>query len=102
MSAGKRTQPETLTLRERYSEDVSEDLHQAEDGTRIVQVMEQRVFSVTEVFLKDHGIATRVFEQQVNQVLNSYVIIGSNNMAAGQNSQAGENNMQAGPTQGVQ
>ena len=96
VSTVKQALPETLTLRERYSVDVSDDLHQAEDGTRIVQVMEQRIFSVTEIFLKDHGIATRAFEQQVNQVLNSYVIIGSNNnMAAGQNSQAGDNNTQA-------
>jgi hypothetical protein len=82
--------PETKTLRERYSVDTSDDLHQAEDGVRMIQIMEQRVFAVTETFLKDHGISTHQFEQQVSQVLNSYVIIGSNNnMTAAPNSQAG-------------
>jgi hypothetical protein len=82
--------PETKTLRERYSVDTSDDLHQSEDGVRMIQIMEQRVFAVTETFLKDHGISTQQFEQQVSQVLNSYVIIGSNNnMTAAPNSQAG-------------
>ena len=84
---------EKVTLRERYSVDTKNDLHQAEDGVRIIQVMEQRVFAVTETFLKEHGIATHQFERQVGQVLNSYVIIGSNNnVAAAANSQAGNGN----------
>jgi len=84
---------ETFTLREQYSVDTEDDLHQAEDGVRIIQVMEQRVFAVTEIFLEEHGIATGQFEQQVGQVLNSYVIIGSNNnVAAAANAQAGNHN----------
>jgi hypothetical protein len=90
--------PKTKTIRERYSVDTSDDLHQTEDGVRIIQVMEQRVFTVTKTFLKQHGIATQQFEQQVNQVLNSYVIIGSNNnMTAAPNSQAGNNNTGMAP-----
>jgi hypothetical protein len=96
-------QPKTMTLRERYSVKTSSDLHQAEDGTRIIQIMEQRVFSVTEIFLKDRGIATHTFQQQANQVLNSYVIIGSNNnMAAAPNAQAGNLPDQGRQSQGGQ
>jgi hypothetical protein len=90
-SASEDDPPETQTLRERYSVDTADDMHQTEDGVRWIQIMEQRVFAVTEIFLKDHGISTARFEQQVSQVLNSYVIIGSNNnLAAGANSQAGD------------
>ncbi|HEV2639915.1 MAG TPA: hypothetical protein VGX23_32580 [Actinocrinis sp.] len=88
---------EARTLRERYSVDAKEDLHQAEDGVRMIQVMEQRVFAVTETFLRDHNIATHQFQQQVSQVLNSYVIIGdNNNMAASPNAQAGDHNVNVG------
>jgi hypothetical protein len=90
-SASEDDPPETKTLRERYSVDTADDMHQTEDGVRWIQIMEQRVFAVTETFLTDHGISTKKFEQQVSQVLNSYVIIGSNNnMTAAENSQAGD------------
>ena len=97
-------QEPTRTLRERYAVETSQDLHQIEDGLRITQVMEQRVFAVTETFLDEHGIATKQFQQQVSQVLNSYVIIegSNNNVATGNGSLAGNNNATAPKqTQGV-
>jgi hypothetical protein len=86
----------TRSLREAYAKDITEDLHQQEDAARILQVMEQRVFSVVETFLDERGIATARFRAQVDQVINSYITVtgDNNNVASGMGATAG--NMGAG------
>jgi hypothetical protein len=93
--------PTTLSLREKYAKEFSEDLHQDEDGLRIIQVLEQRVFTVVETFLDEHGIATRQFREQANHVINSYVMVtgDNNNIATGAGAHAGNSATSPAPAQ---
>jgi len=93
----------TRSLREAYAKDATEDLHQREDGARIVQVMEQRVFTVVETFLDEHGIATARFRAQADQVINSYIMFtgDNNNVAVGSGARAGNPAAAQGPQQGA-
>jgi hypothetical protein len=91
--------PTTRSLRERYAKEATDDLHQRHDGSRIIQVIEQRVFTVVEAFLDEHGIATARFRAQADQVISTYITVNgsNNNIAAGTGSSAG--NSPAQPAQ---
>lgn len=81
----------TRSLREAYAKERTDDLHQRHDGSRIIQVMEQRVFTVVETFLDEHGIATARFRAQADQVISTYITVSgsNNNIATGAGSNAG-------------
>jgi hypothetical protein len=91
--------PATRSLRETYAKQATDDLHQRHDGSRIIQVIEQRVFTVVETFLDEHGIATERFRAQADQVISTYITVNgsNNNIATGAGSSAGNN--QAQPAQ---
>jgi hypothetical protein len=68
--------PRIMSPRERYSQVYATNMHHVEDADRIIQVMELKIFEVTETFLKNQGVDTKDYEQQVQILIQNSVIAG--------------------------
>ena len=59
-----------ISLREHCGRAAPADMHQREDATRYVDILQARMFSTVRAFLADHGLATGEFLRQVVQIQN--------------------------------
>ncbi len=69
--------------REHYAQDSIDNMHQAEDSSRIIAILEQKIISVTMDFLRDHNIDIGEYEQQVQNYLVQQYTVGTGNIIAG-------------------
>ncbi|MEV0493035.1 hypothetical protein [Streptomyces atratus] len=68
-----------VSLRDRYSTEEVTDMHQSDDAKRHVVLMETCVFRTVAAYLRDLGIDTTAYDQQVAAVTNNIQIYGDNN-----------------------
>ncbi|WP_234433205.1 hypothetical protein [Streptomyces sp. NRRL WC-3549] len=68
-----------VSLRDRYSTEEVTDMHQSDDAKRHVVLIETCVFRAVASYLRDRGIDTTSYDQQVAAVTNNIQIYGDNN-----------------------
>lgn len=68
-----------VSLRDRYSTEEVTDMHQSDDAKRHVVLMETCVFRTVAAYLRDLGVDTTAYDQQVAAVTNNIQIYGDNN-----------------------
>ncbi|MGW4701106.1 hypothetical protein [Streptomyces sp. NPDC004285] len=76
---GRAEEEDPVSLRDRYSTEEVTDMHQSDDAKRHVVLMETCVFRTVAVYLRDLGIDTTAYDQQVAAVTNNIQIYGDNN-----------------------
>ncbi|MEU9057896.1 hypothetical protein AB0D13_03095 [Streptomyces sp. NPDC048430] len=76
---GRAEEEDPVSLRDRYSIEEVTDMHQSDDAKRHVVLMETCVFRTVAVYLRDLGIDTTLYDQQVAAVTNNIQIYGDNN-----------------------
>jgi hypothetical protein len=64
-----------VSIREEYAQDEPDDLIQREDELRLISVIQARVFSTVEEFLREHGVDTGEFRSQALFVLQNSVLV---------------------------
>ncbi|MFK4692207.1 hypothetical protein [Streptomyces pristinaespiralis] len=67
-----------VSVREHFSMSAISDMHQSDDERRLVVLMESCVFDAVSSFLKDHGIDSGSFDQQVSVIINNIQVFGDN------------------------
>ncbi|MFK4598126.1 hypothetical protein [Streptomyces pristinaespiralis] len=67
-----------MSVREHFSMSAISDMHQSDDERRLVVLMESCVFDAVSSFLKDHGIDSGNFDQQVSVIINNIQVFGDN------------------------
>ena len=72
-----------LTIRERYAQPISDNVHQAEDADRILRVIELKVIRVTMDYLRDHNVDTGDFEVRITTHVQTNTIYGTGNIITG-------------------
>ncbi|MFI8103316.1 hypothetical protein [Streptomyces sp. NPDC086023] len=85
----RREEKDPVSLRDRYSFEEILDMHQSDDATRHVVLMETCAFRTVAEFLKERGVDTALYEKQVATVINTIQVFGDNTapiqaVAAGQ------------------
>jgi hypothetical protein len=82
------------STREYYARPYVSNMHQAEDSTRAIQVIEEKIFTATMDFLREHNVDVNEYEKQVQNIIyNSGVYnTGNNNQINNNNPQGGGNN----------
>ncbi|MEW2130447.1 hypothetical protein [Streptomyces sp. NPDC005435] len=68
-----------VSIRDRYSTEEVTDMHQSDDAKRHVVLIETCVFRTVASYLRDRGIDTTAYDQQVAAVTNNIQIYGDNN-----------------------
>ncbi|WP_406137712.1 hypothetical protein [Streptomyces sp. NBC_01089] len=76
---GRAEEDDPVSLRDRYSTEEVTDMHQSDDAKRHVVLMETCVFRTVATYLRDLGIDTTAYDQQVAAVTNNIQIYGDNN-----------------------
>ncbi|MFD7866348.1 hypothetical protein [Streptomyces sp. NPDC059783] len=76
---GRVDEEDPVSLRDRYSIEEVTDMHQSDDAKRHVVLMETCVFRTVAAYLRDLGIDTTAYDQQVAAVTNNIQIYGDNN-----------------------
>jgi hypothetical protein len=71
------------STREYYARPYVNNMHQGEDSRRAIQVIEEKVFTVTMDFLKDHNVDVADYEKQVQNIIYNNTISGSGNITSG-------------------
>ena len=67
--------PRLLIPREAYAQIEPENVAQHDDALRIINIVQTRVFDMTEQFLRDHGIDTDEFASQVQIIMQNSVLV---------------------------
>ncbi|MGW7287783.1 hypothetical protein ACWGH4_20110 [Streptomyces sp. NPDC054847] len=67
-----------VSVREHFSMAEISDMHQSDDERRLVVLMESCVFDAVSSFLKEHGIDSGNFDQQVSVIINNIQVFGDN------------------------
>jgi hypothetical protein len=84
--------PRAGSMRERYALSYPANSHQIEDASRILQVIEMKIFKVTGEYLDSHMVDTEEYDRQIQVFAeNSMVIFGGENSG---NFSVGNNNTQ--------
>jgi hypothetical protein len=81
------------STREHYAQSLTDNLHHTEDATRMIQVMELKVFKVTREYLRIKDVDLADYDRQVEVYINSTVFRGNIDNTGG-NFAAGNQNMQ--------
>ncbi|WP_308368271.1 hypothetical protein [Streptomyces sp. ISL-36] len=76
---GRTEEEDPVSLRDRYSTEEVTDMHQSDDAKRHVVLMETCVFRTVAAYLRDLGIDTAAYDQQVAAVTNNIQVYGDNN-----------------------
>jgi hypothetical protein len=71
------------SLRERYAQVFTDNVHQEEDADRIIRVMELKVVRVTMAYLRECNIDIEEYEKQVLNNIQNNTIIGTGNITTG-------------------
>jgi hypothetical protein len=71
------------STRESYARPYVNNIHQQEDSERAIRVIEQKVVSCTMEYLRKHNIDIEDYERQIQNVVQSYTIMGDGNITAG-------------------
>jgi hypothetical protein len=66
------------SLREVYAAEYMDDMLQFDDARRYITMMQGRVFSAVQAFLKDHNIDTAGYEAQLTLLINQCILSASN------------------------
>ncbi|MFI9003937.1 hypothetical protein [Streptomyces sp. NPDC053541] len=78
-SVGRREEKDPVSLRDRYAREEVTDMHQSDDAKRHVVLMQTCVFRAVAEHLKQLGIDTTGYEEQVSMVINNIQVYGDNN-----------------------
>ncbi|MEU4097920.1 hypothetical protein [Streptomyces sp. NPDC026673] len=78
-SEGRAEEKDPVSLRDRYSTEEVSDMHQSDDAKRHVVLMQSCVFRAVADYLKQQGVDTTAYEQQVAVVINNILVYGDNN-----------------------
>jgi hypothetical protein len=93
------------SVRERYSQVATDHMHQAEDASRIIRVLESNIIAVTMNYLRDHNIDITEDEQRALNLVQTYTIFGDGVINTGDNSQVnnakGDGNNQTNTSNGT-
>jgi hypothetical protein len=76
---GRRAKPAWAGLRstrESYARPYVNNIHQAEDSSRVVQVLQEKIFSATMDYLRKRNIDIEDYQRQIQNILYSYTIMG--------------------------
>ena len=71
------------STRESYARPYVNNIHQQEDSERAIRVIEQKVFTCTMEYLRKHNIDIEDYERQIQNVVQSYTIMGDGNIMSG-------------------
>ena len=71
------------STRESYARPYVNNIHQQEDSERAIRVIEQKVVSCTMEYLRKHNIDIEDYERQIQNVVQSYTIMGDGNIMSG-------------------
>jgi hypothetical protein len=69
--------------REHYAQFSIDNMHQDEDSSRIIAILEQKIIGVTMDFLRDHNIDIGEYEKQVQNYLVQHYTVGTGNIITG-------------------
>jgi hypothetical protein len=72
-----------LSIRERYAQPITDNVHQAEDADRILRVIELKVIRVTMDYLRECNIDAGDFEVQITTFVQTNTIVGTGNIITG-------------------
>ena len=64
------------TTRESFARPYVNNIHQAEDSSRAVQVLEEKIFTATMEFLRKRNIDIEDYQRQIQNIMYSYTIMG--------------------------
>jgi hypothetical protein len=64
------------STRESYARPYVNNIHQAEDSSRIAQVLEEKIFTATMEFLRKRNIDIEDYQRQIQSIMLSYTIMG--------------------------
>ncbi|MEU6347526.1 hypothetical protein ABZ883_42160 [Streptomyces sp. NPDC046977] len=78
-SEGRAEEKDPVSLRDRYSTEEVTDMHQSDDAKRHVVLMQSCVFRAVADYLRQQGVDTTAYEQQVAVVINNILVYGDNN-----------------------
>jgi hypothetical protein len=67
------------SMRESYARPYVNNIHQQEDSERAIRIIEQKVFSCSMEYLRKHNIDIEDYERQIQNVVQSYTIMGDGN-----------------------
>jgi hypothetical protein len=71
------------STRESYARPYVNNIHQQEDSERAIRVIEQKVVSCTMEYLRKHNIDIEDYERQIQNIVQSYTIMGDGSITAG-------------------
>jgi hypothetical protein len=71
------------STRESYARPYVNNIHQQEDSDRAIRVIQQKVFSGTMEYLRKHNIDIEDYERQIQNIVQSYTIMGDGNITSG-------------------
>jgi hypothetical protein len=68
--------PGLRSTRESYARPYVNNIHQAEDSSRVVQVLQEKIFTATMDYLRKRNIDIEDYQRQIQNMLYSYTIMG--------------------------
>jgi hypothetical protein len=68
--------PGLRSTRESYARPYVNNIHQAEDSSRVVQVLQEKIFTATMDYLRKRNIDIEDYQRQIQNILYSYTIMG--------------------------
>jgi hypothetical protein len=71
------------STRESYARPYVNNIHQQEDSERAIRIIEQKVVSCTMEYLRKHNIDIEDYERQIQNIVQSYTIMGDGSITAG-------------------
>jgi hypothetical protein len=75
--------PGVRSTRESYARPYVNNIHQQEDSERAIRIIEQKVVGCTMEYLRKHNIDIEDYERQIQNVVQSYTIMGDGSITAG-------------------
>jgi hypothetical protein len=71
------------STRESYARPYVNNIHQQEDSERAIRIIEQKVVSCSMEYLRKHNIDIEDYERQIQNIVQSYTIMGDGSITAG-------------------
>ena len=81
-----------LSTREHYAQPYVSNMHQAEDAARAIQVIKEKIFTVTMDFLREHNVDINDYEKQVQNIIYNSGVVSTGNNNQINNASGGANN----------
>ncbi|MFH9756578.1 hypothetical protein [Streptomyces griseus] len=76
---GRTEEKDPVSLRDRYSTEEVDDMHQSDDAKRHVVLMQACIFRTVSEYLEERGVDTSAYNRQVAAVITNIQIYGDNN-----------------------